>query len=580
MEKINKYVGLRYVPKIMGEWDKTKEYEPLMIVTYQGNSYTSKTFIPVGIDIQNESFWCLTGNYNAQIENMRTEFNNNIEEINRNIDTNETKNQKNYEELKTNSETLENNINGFFNLNYTELLKLQNTNITFNSISNTFSYQFDCKETLQNIINNSKVLMIPRGKYYISDTIEINSPITILSDGAEFYINPNEINKSAFKITSDNVEINNISIISKNVYTPKIDSNLVTGKSSNIYAFLIRGNNININNCNSNECFSIAYVRGYDKTYDNTETKIINNINLTNLKALNCVFGIFTAFVNNVQIEKCELNNATDLNLYCHNIYIGTESTNLNFNNINLTGGSSTMNDVISLHDSITQTTNIKNITFTNCISTCKAINFITLSDCKNVNIINCNHENYDLNYQKGLIVTEREVRQIKIKLCTFKLHCSYSLINSIDGGINVSDFLIQNCNFILRDTNTNIFRYMRSIRLLDSNFNLISTQEKRVNFFFNDSEIVKTEKNIVFSGLNILGDTNTSIDNIISCNSSIDDTIIINECNVINNKKDTRVIDLQQNYNNTLVIDCNFYGYNEICDSTKTLNMLNVNVK
>ena len=73
------YIGARYVP-IFGRkgedsilWDNTKPYEPLTIVLYQGNSYTSRQYVPTGVAISNEEFWALTGNYNAQIEQYRTE---------------------------------------------------------------------------------------------------------------------------------------------------------------------------------------------------------------------------------------------------------------------------------------------------------------------------------------------------------------------------------------------------------------------------------------------------------------------------------------------------------------------------
>src|SRR5690625_944635 len=69
----NVYVGHRYVPKIMDEWDINKSYEGLSVVTYQGGSYTSKKNVPKGIDINNTEYWVLTGNYNAQIENYRRE---------------------------------------------------------------------------------------------------------------------------------------------------------------------------------------------------------------------------------------------------------------------------------------------------------------------------------------------------------------------------------------------------------------------------------------------------------------------------------------------------------------------------
>lgn len=70
------YIGARYVPLFAEpiEWDKTKQYEPLTIVTNSGNSYTSRQFVPTGIEITNEEFWALTGNYNAQIEQYRNEI--------------------------------------------------------------------------------------------------------------------------------------------------------------------------------------------------------------------------------------------------------------------------------------------------------------------------------------------------------------------------------------------------------------------------------------------------------------------------------------------------------------------------
>ena len=63
----NVFTGNRYVPKLDGEWDKSKPYESLTIVQYQGNSFTSRQPVPSGIDISNRDYWVSTGNYNAQI---------------------------------------------------------------------------------------------------------------------------------------------------------------------------------------------------------------------------------------------------------------------------------------------------------------------------------------------------------------------------------------------------------------------------------------------------------------------------------------------------------------------------------
>lgn len=72
---VTQYVGARYVPLFAEplEWDNTKTYEPLTIVYNNGNSYTSKQYVPVGIEITNTHYWALTGNYNAQIEQYRDE---------------------------------------------------------------------------------------------------------------------------------------------------------------------------------------------------------------------------------------------------------------------------------------------------------------------------------------------------------------------------------------------------------------------------------------------------------------------------------------------------------------------------
>ena len=67
------YTGMRYVPVFADppEWSSANSYEPLEIVIHKGNSYTSKTFVPVGIDISDPQYWVLTGNYNAQVEQYR-----------------------------------------------------------------------------------------------------------------------------------------------------------------------------------------------------------------------------------------------------------------------------------------------------------------------------------------------------------------------------------------------------------------------------------------------------------------------------------------------------------------------------
>lgn len=83
------YTGARYVPIFATptEWNKQSTYEPLTIVTYEGNSYTSKQYVPVGVDINNDDFWALTGNYNAQVEAYKQIVESFNDRINDNLNT-------------------------------------------------------------------------------------------------------------------------------------------------------------------------------------------------------------------------------------------------------------------------------------------------------------------------------------------------------------------------------------------------------------------------------------------------------------------------------------------------------------
>ena len=71
---MSRYVGARYVPLYDGIWDNTKAYEPLTVVTYVGNSYTSKKYVPVGVSIDNTEYWVMSGEYNQQMANINAEL--------------------------------------------------------------------------------------------------------------------------------------------------------------------------------------------------------------------------------------------------------------------------------------------------------------------------------------------------------------------------------------------------------------------------------------------------------------------------------------------------------------------------
>ncbi len=74
------YIGARYVPKFYdnpdtgdNNWKSGVGYEPLTVVTYNNDTYTSKKTVPsnVGNPSSNPAYWVKTGNYNAALESLQ-----------------------------------------------------------------------------------------------------------------------------------------------------------------------------------------------------------------------------------------------------------------------------------------------------------------------------------------------------------------------------------------------------------------------------------------------------------------------------------------------------------------------------
>lgn len=109
---VTQYVGARYVPLFANplQWSSEREYEPLTIVLYQGNSFTTRQFTPVGIDINNEEFWAQTGNYNAQIEQYRQEVKEYTKKI-ATLENTQTQQGATIDTLKSTTENLGNSVN-------------------------------------------------------------------------------------------------------------------------------------------------------------------------------------------------------------------------------------------------------------------------------------------------------------------------------------------------------------------------------------------------------------------------------------------------------------------------------------
>ena len=174
----NVYVGHRYVPKIMGDWDNTKIYEPLSIVQYQGNSFTSRQFVPSGVELTNEDYWASTGNYNAQIEqyrqdvrNLESDFNNLDDEFN------------NFNNEFNNLNEEFNNVNNEFK----EQLKQHSINITKLPTPYVSAKGDGVTDDTQAFISAHELLpegggkiFVPVGQFKISSLVEFTKPTLLV----------------------------------------------------------------------------------------------------------------------------------------------------------------------------------------------------------------------------------------------------------------------------------------------------------------------------------------------------------------------------------------------------------------
>src|SRR5699024_2942869 len=151
----------RYVPLIMGEWDKKETYEGLSIVTHEGNSYTSKKRVPVGIDILNEEYWVVTGNYNAQVDQYRQEV----------------RDMGNYIDGEVSD--LTDHVNSEVTNIYNELDKKYPITKVFDDSMNQYE--------IQNILNNSGSYVFKKGLYQV-DLVHENNVDNYLS---AFYLTDN-----------------------------------------------------------------------------------------------------------------------------------------------------------------------------------------------------------------------------------------------------------------------------------------------------------------------------------------------------------------------------------------------------
>ena len=274
----NVYVGHRYVPKIMGDWDNTQIYEPLSIVQFEGNSFTSRQYVPSGIEITNEEYWASTGNYNAQIEQYRQEFRNlenDVNNFNKEFNT----------QLAQTNKKIE---TGFVNV--TEFgavgdYLLDNGTVNQKPTDNT--------QAIQEAFNTSSKVRFAEGVYYIYGTIHLPKDVVIEGDGCRLYFESGGLHLGNH--VWNNVEINNITISSNREKNPGAKG-LYTENGFIVYPK-----------------FNNVYIYGFDTALYSKVQDVDSNFtwgNINNLRIEYCNTGIHLigGWANTVKFKNLILN--------------------------------------------------------------------------------------------------------------------------------------------------------------------------------------------------------------------------------------------------------------------------------
>lgn len=73
---MRQYIGARYMPKFMGNYDATTEYEALSVVDNgMGTTYVSNKPVPAGTPLSDTDYWAVYGASNGAIINLQNQIN-------------------------------------------------------------------------------------------------------------------------------------------------------------------------------------------------------------------------------------------------------------------------------------------------------------------------------------------------------------------------------------------------------------------------------------------------------------------------------------------------------------------------
>lgn len=378
---VTQYIGARYVPVFADplEWSSTKQYEPLTIVLHEGNSYTSRQFVPVGVEITNTSYWVLTGNYNAQVEQYRRETVRFTEEILGKMQVFDTVSEMKQspilrEGMKCKTmgfNTINDGGGAFYEIvtsatpNEMDVIKcgdyyatlIVDDYITPEMLGCT-NPAIDCSAQLNHMFSmNCKHFVLPN-TYTISNTVEITVNDSRIDFG-EIHVTPKN-GEQGFGIkfvNCTNVIINNLNIYSENIYTTMLIPGMtpVLGSiSSNINAIqIIKCSKLTFTDINFNNMLRcIWFTNGeYEYTINSNDNIIINN-----MTCKDCHEGIHSNESTSVQINGFIFDGITLPSRGYHGFYLERNTHAFTIKNLtaNIKNGGSVFFDLADSTNDVT----------------------------------------------------------------------------------------------------------------------------------------------------------------------------------------------------------------------------------
>lgn len=476
------YIGNRYVPKIIGAWDTSKNtpYESLSIVMHNGDSYTSKTFVPISIDITNTNYWVKTSEFNVQLSSVQ----NSIISINQSI-TNLTNSVNSNSQDITSIEGQIDTINSQLNT----INSLLGVGATLPSKTITKTTSAEINTEIASYVTNGYKVIFPEKEFVLNAPILIPNKAKIDFNNCTFKRQPTfifDMVKTSGTSFSD-IHIQNLYIDGNKdadsltgASASQMFSGLALDASNSIIENITVYNTVN-NEDNLGSASGVLITGSYNllsniNAYNNVGTGIYfigttNNI-LNNSKTFNNTWsGIstnntgFSLFNNLISYS----NNASNISINGkNNIVNGVQTTNAGYSGLNI-GHSESVNF------------SSDNTVISNVNTTSNNYEGITINNSSYVSLNNIYSNG---NSKAGN--TREEIRVINssyVKINNAKL---YNTIGKISNGIRVyggightlSSSEISNCNAGVYLDNNSSISLSNTVNIHDCTFGIYTTSD------------------------------------------------------------------------------------------------------